>query len=113
MMVIPAGNYAYSAWKQKSYDYQIYRAFHQQRDEFAFLTDRKIASSRSTQVLCTQLAYLFHCHLYGIWSEQDHLKAKSLNVEYILSGESIQYPGLNSEGIITVSGYPVYIYRVQ
>jgi hypothetical protein len=112
LMTIPAVRYINAIWKQKSYEYQVYRAFYEQKAEFEFLKEKRIAASRSSYILSAQLSYLFKSRFYGIWNEADAEKAKMYDVEYIISAEPISSSVLSPDREIKVGGYTSYIYRL-
>ena len=99
--------------KQKSFEYGIYRAFHQQKSAFEFLKEKRIAAARDSYILSAQLSYLFKSRFFGIWNEADAEKAKAYEVEFVISGQPLFSEWLIEDREIAVGGYTTYIYRLK
>ena len=113
LLIIPGLRYVNAVWKQKSFEYQLYRAFHERKSEFEFLKEKRIAASRSSYILSAQLSYLFKSRFYGIWNDADAEKAKTYDVEYVIAGEPLLSPVLIQDREIKVGGYTSYVYRLK
>ena len=113
LIAIPGVRYIQTAWKQKSFEYGIYRAFHEQKSSFEFLKNKRIAATRDSYILSAQLSYLFKSRFYGIWNEADAEKAKAFNVEYVISGAPLSSAWLIADRQIPVAGYTTYIYKLK
>ena len=113
LMIIPGIRYVNTAWKQKSFEYHLYRAFFKKKHEFEFLQEKRIAATRDSYIFSAQLCYLFETRFYGIWNTADIQKARRYEVEYVISGEPLSSPELIPDRQIPVGGYVTYIYRLR
>jgi hypothetical protein len=112
-MVIPAVRYVKTVWKQKSFEYHLYRAFNKKKHAYEFLQSKRIAASRDSYIFSAQLCYLFGTRFYGIWNETDVEKAKMYKVEYVISATPLSSSALIADRQIPVGGYITYVYRLK
>jgi len=108
-----ASQYTLHTGIQKLYEYENYQAVYERKNEYSFLKNKKIASTKSCQVLSAQLSYWYKTRFYGIWNERDIDLVKAYGIEYVLASDVILSPALKLEKTITIRGYPVLIYRSQ